>query len=64
MANRICTTGRSAVILAALAAVLAGCSIYDYGDQRRVHDLYPDYVDPPPRSSLDLGPTAQPDVVQ
>ena len=49
--------------LAVLGAfLLAGC---EYGDHRRIHDLYPDYTDPPAnRTILDYAPAATPDVVQ
>lgn len=66
MADRSSPSRRVAVLAAALAAAatLAGCNFYDYGDHRRVHDLYPDYTDPPSRTILDLAPAGQPDVVQ
>ena len=53
---------RAAGLAAVAAFLLAGC---EYGDHRRIHDLYPDFTDPPAdRSILDYGPAATPDVVQ
>ena len=56
--------------IAALSVLLlGGCAGWvEFGDQRRVHDLYPEYTEPPSnRNDLDLRliePTAEPDVIE
>ena len=66
MADRSTVIRRAVGVLGIVVAAgaVAGCNVYDYGDMRRVHDLYPNYVDPPSRTILDYAPAATPDVVE